>query len=309
MNRTSSPESLISDPAETTRPAIGAHSRPLRFLIVGLVVALWCLLGLWLQLMFPEPVLPVYLLLGIPLLLLFQLGIQRQPLRTLWVRSGLPFVLDGPFFILWVLFSLFPVYAVVREVLLMHLANAAEYSVAIIGAFGLAYALRAMQAKTWWQLGLCVLTVGLLGLLPQFLSLLLPHVLHIHTAHPVTTAQPTLLQSLEIAAEWFLISPVGFVVEEVFFRGALDTYLHRGEEGIGWLSAIFVSALWGVWHLPGQALSGNLLFAVVGTVLPQILVGVPLSLWWRKSGNLAVTNTAHALLEAVRNALVGTGLF
>lgn len=309
MNRPSSPESLISDLTAITRPAIGAHSRPLRFLIVGLVVAVWFILGFLLQLTFPEPVLPVYLLLGVPLLLIFQLGIHRQPLRTLWVRSGPPFVLDGPFFILWVLFSLFPIYAVVREVLRLHLANAAEYSVAIIGAFGLAYALRAMQARTWGQLVLCILTVGFIGLLPQFLSLLLPHLVHIHTAHPVTTTQPTLLQSLEIAAEWFLISPVGFVVEEVFFRGALDTYLHRGEEGIGWLSAIFVSALWGVWHLPGQALSGNLLFAVVGTVLPQILVGVPLSLWWRKSGNLAVTNTAHGLLEAVRNALVGTGLF
>lgn len=309
MNRTSSSESLTSDPTVTTRSAIGGHSRPLRFLIVGLVVAVWCLLGILLQRTFPEPITPVYLLLGIPLLLLFQVGIHRQPLRTLWVRSGPSFSLDGPFFVLWVLFSLFPGYAVVREVLLMHVANAAEYSMGMVGAFGLAYALRAMQAKTWWQLGLCVLTVGLIGLLPQFLSLLLLHLVRIHTAHPVTTAQPTLLQSLEIAAEWFLISPVGFVVEEVFFRGALDTYLHRGEEGTGWLSAIFVSVLWGVWHLPGQALSGNLLSAVVGTVLPSILVGVPLSLWWRKSGNLAVNNTAHGLLEAVRNALVGSGLF
>lgn len=40
----------------------------------------------------------------------------------------------------------------------------------------------------------------------------------------------------------FLLLPVGFMVEEVFFRGALDTCLHRGEQGTGWLSAIFVSA-------------------------------------------------------------------
>jgi membrane protease YdiL (CAAX protease family) len=109
---------------------------------------------------------------------------------------------------------------------------------------------------------------------------------------------------------WSLIAPVGFVVEEVFFRGALDTYLHRGEAGTGWLSARGVSALWGVWHLPGQAISSeNLLSTVVGTMLPQILVGVPLSFWWRKSSNLVVTTTTHALLEAARNGLVGAGLF
>jgi hypothetical protein len=36
-------------------------------------------------------------------------------------------------------------------------------------------------------------------------------------------------------------------------------------------------------------------------------VGVPLSLWWRKSGNLIVNDTAHALLEGVRNGLAGAG--
>lgn len=299
--------SLSSEPVPSmaTRGAIGAHSRPLRFLIVGLVVAVWCLLGFILHLTLPE-----YLLLGIPILLIFQLGIHRQPLRTLWVRSGPPLRLDVWFITLWIVFSLFPAYAVFWEVMHMQFAQAAEFSMAIVGAFGLAYALRAMRAATWWQLGLCVLTVGIIGLLPQFLSLLLPHIVRIHTPHPVTTTQPSLLQGAEIATEWFLIAPVGFLVEEVFFRGALDTYLHRGEEGIGWLSAIFVSALWGVWHLPGQTLSaGNLLSSIVGTVLPSILVGVPLSLWWRKSGNLAVNNTAHALLDAVRNGLAGSGLF
>lgn len=294
-----------SDPSMMNKAAIGEHSRFLRFLIVGLIIAAWCFLGFLLH-----PTIAEYQLMGIPILLIFQLGIHRQPLRTLWVRSGPPLRLDVWFIILWVLFSLFPIYAVIREMTQMQLANAAEYSMAIIGAFGMAYALRAMQAKTWLQLGLCVLTVGIIGLLPQFLSLLLPHIVHMHIAHPVTTTQPTLSQGMEIAVEWFLIAPVGFVVEEVVFRGALDTYLHRGEEGIGWLSAIFLSALWGIWHLPGQALSeGNLLSSIVGTVLPSILVGVPLSLWWRKSGNLAVNNTAHALLDAVRNGLAGSGLF
>jgi membrane protease YdiL (CAAX protease family) len=102
----------------------------------------------------------------------------------------------------------------------------------------------------------------------------------------------------------FLLGPVGFIVEEVFFRGGLDTYLHHGEKGTGWLSAIYVSALWGLWHLQGPALTqGHLLSTIVNLLVAQILLGVPLSLLWRKSGNLAFPDTAHALLEAVRNVL------
>ena len=41
-----------------------------------------------------------------------------------------------------------------------------------------------------------------------------------------------------------------FVLEEVAFRGALDAHVHHEGEGRGWQSALFVSALWGLWHLP-----------------------------------------------------------
>ncbi len=304
MKRLLSSETLISDPSMATRPAIGANSCPLRFLIVTLVVAVYITLGLILHLAVAE-----YQLLGLPILLLFQVGIHRQPLRTLWVRWGPPLSLDAWFFVLWGLFSLFPAYAVVREAMSLQFINAAEYGMAIIGAFGLAYALRAMRATTWRYMGLCILTVGIIGLLPQFLSLFLPHILHLHTAHQGTTP-PTFLKSLEITTQWFLMAPIGFMVEEVFFRGALDTYLHAGEQGTGWLSAIVVSALWGLWHLPGQAISaGQILPTVAALLAAQILVGVPLSLWWRKSGNLVVNDTAHALLDAVRNGLAGAGLF
>lgn len=83
-----------------------------------------------------------------------------------------------------------------------------------------------------------------------------------------------------------------------------------GKKGTGWLSAIVVSALWGLWHLPGQAIAtGRLLSTVVALLAAQILVGVPLSLWWRKSGNLVMNDTAHALLDAIRDGLSGAGLF
>lgn len=82
---------------------------------------------------------------------------------------------------------------------------------------------------------------------------------------------------------------------------------------VGWLSAIFISALWGLWHLPAQsaaALSGpQLLSTLVGLLVAQIAGGVPLSYWWRKSGNLTVTGTTPALVDMIRNVVAGASLF
>lgn len=284
------------------RLPIAAASRPRRFLIVTVVVAVYIGLGFLLRLNLAE-----YQLLGIPLVLVFQWGIQRQPLRALWVRSAPPLRLDTRFFLLWVLFSLVPAYEVLTAVTRLNLANAALYGAGIAGAFGLAYALRAMRAINVRQLGLCLLTAGVVGILPQLLAVLLPSVLHLHigAGQPNALGKPALWPNLQTGAETLLWGlSAGFIIEEVFFRGALDTYLHRGERGTGWLSAIFISALWGVWHLPGQTIRpGHLLSTIVGLLVAQILVGVPLSYWWRKSGNLTVNNTTHAVLDAVRTTL------
>jgi hypothetical protein len=246
-----------------------------------------------------------YQLLGIPLLLIFQLRVQRRPLLTLWVRKGPRLQLDSWFFILWVLSSLAPAYDLLQAVARGDSAYAMFYCAALVGAFGLAYALRAMRAVTVRQTGLCILTVCGIVILPMLLSLLLPSALHLHIRGPANAVgDVSLLHRLKAGAGRFLLLPVGFMVEEVFFRGALDTYLHQGEEGTGWLSAIFVSVLWGVWHLRRGTLGGrHFLPATVGVIAAQILVGVPLSLWWRRSGNLVVTDTTHAFLEAVRSLL------
>jgi hypothetical protein len=52
-----------------------------------------------------------------------------------------------------------------------------------------------------------------------------------------------------------------------------------------------------------------LLSTIVSLLVSQVLIGVLLSFWWRKSGNLLLSDTAHGLLQAVRNALLGAGLF
>jgi membrane protease YdiL (CAAX protease family) len=104
--------------------------------------------------------------------------------------------------------------------------------------------------------------------------------------------------------------PASFIAEEVFFRGVLDTYLHQGEQGTGWPSAIYISALWGLWHLPLSAFASSahpsvesVLSNAAMLLLDQIAVGVPLSIWWRRSGNLVVPGIPHVLLDALRNIL------
>jgi membrane protease YdiL (CAAX protease family) len=70
---------------------------------------------------------------------------------------------------------------------------------------------------------------------------------------------------------------------------------------------IYVSALWGIWHypvIPGHQI--QTLLPTFATVIPfHILIGVPLSLFWRRSGNLFVPASVHCLIDAVRNGLVG----
>lgn len=279
----------------TTRLPLGVDSRLLRVLMVALAVVVYMALGFILRADAIQ-----YLLLGIPLLLLFQWGVHRQPLRTMWVRSGPPIRLDPWFFVLWALFSLMPVYALFLAIRQADVENAAYDLAAIAGAFGLTYAVRAMRSTNVRQLVLCALICCCIDILFLLLNLRLWHV-------------PSLLTSIVVGVENFLLlTPVTFIMEEVFFRGVLDTYLHRGEKGRGWLSAIYISALWGLWHLPilhavylPVVHWGQLFLNVVSLLVFQIAIGVPLSLWWRSSGNLTVPGTTHALLDTLRNVLIG----
>ncbi len=291
--------------SNTGRTAVGEHSRLLRYLIVTLVVVGWWGLGRFLNLNVSG-----FTLLGVPILLAFQVWIHRQPLLSLWVRSAPRLRVDGWFILLWLLFSIVPGVDLFQALRKADGWNAATAVAAILGAFGLAYALRSMNVKisgvSKGRMAVYFLIAVIVGLLPLIPTLLLPQFLHMRINGQAATATslPPLATLVQVGLGRFLLGPVGFIVEEVFFRGGLDTYLHRGEKGTGWLSAIFISGLWGLWHLPGTALvQPNLLFTVASLVISQIILGVPLSLLWRKSGNLAVPDTTHAVLEAVRSVL------
>src|SRR5262249_15184402 len=61
-----------------------------RALLVLMFLAIWMAAG-WLLKLDPNQ----YLLLGVPLTVLFQMGVVRRPLRSLWVRSAPPMRTDA----------------------------------------------------------------------------------------------------------------------------------------------------------------------------------------------------------------------
>ncbi len=109
-----------------------------------------------------------------------------------------------------------------------------------------------------------------------------------------------------LASNFLLYLPICFVVEEVFFRGGIDSYLQQPGDKHGWLTAIFVSVLWGWWHLPIFPIKSVLEIIALFVSLPMItcLSGIAFSLCWRRSGTLLVTATVHALIDSFRNAIM-----
>jgi membrane protease YdiL (CAAX protease family) len=124
--------------------------------------------------------------------------------------------------------------------------------------------------------------------------------MHIATGVPLSAAAAV----AAIAKYTALYFPATFLLEEVAFRGALDAHVHHDGDRWGWRSAIFVSALWGLWHLPVSSSGLPLPLQVVQLVGVHVVLGVPLSFAWRRSHNLAGPALAHAVNDAVRNAVM-----
>jgi|SRR5829696_7763171 len=240
-----------------------------------------------------------YLLSGIPLVAVFQLWVRRRPLRDLWVRDGRPLgrSLASRLLVLALLLSIYPTYSLVKTIVDApegEVAGICFYgSIATIGAGAAAWAFLHFNRQTWRYLGLCMLTAGAIGVFFGIAT-------DLKALSSPTADRPA--EDLWWGVQSFLLYvPTVMVMEEVAFRGALDSHAHHDGDRRGVLTAIYVSCLWGLWHGP---LIGWDQF--IGALIFMAPMGTFLSIWWRRSGNLEVTGVTHAFSDAVRNATGGT---
>lgn len=270
----------------------GLPSEPARYAIVTGVVLLWMAAG-WLLGLTPN----AYLIAGIPLLAVFQRYVARRPLAEVWFATAGRFALPWWGWLVAAAFMVLPVHH-----LLTWKSPGLDVQLwlvcAALGALPLAWSVASCTRAQWVQLVLCVLAAGTVGIATLLISYLL-------RPHSAITPSARLLEGLQSLA---LYVPVCFMIEEVFFRGGLDSFLVRGGTRGPWLSAFYLSALWGWWHLPTVTLQpGNrpAQVAVLLIALPLVHCGVGalLSHFWRRSGLLLVPVFAHAFIDAVRNAL------
>ena len=283
-----------------------------RWVEVLAFVGVWFAAGLLLEMS-----INAYLVLGIPLTAGFQLFVRKRPIKDLWVRGGPGLSLRRVSLKLAILLAIYPFYQLVQLVVSglsgQGLGTILYLLAAIVGAGAAAYALGQFSRETWRYLGLCLATAGLLGIL----IFAVPHILAGWS--DASTALPTGGRLGPAALVWIeqllLLIPVVFVMEEVAFRGAIDSHVcHPGEShGVesstvyGVASAIVVSVLWGLWHYPITHPPDMSVIEHVAVLLPlQVAVGPFLSLFWRRSGNLMVPGFAHATMDSFRNALGGT---
>jgi len=254
-------------------------------------VAIWIALGFACHMTVSQ-----YQLTGVVLVFLFQLFVRRKPLQALWLRDAPAFRLDGWGWALALVLAADPIFHVVKDLRSGDsLFRVLAHTAAVAGALPAAFVFRRFDRATARAMLLCLGFPGSLGTCMMLVSAFGAHHL----------ASRSLAKRLLIWGDTILLYlPILFVFEEVSFRGAFDSHLQHPGEPHPWLSALWISVLWGLWHVPVTLGTASLPIVVLNDVIVSCLMGVPLSMWWRRTGNLAVPGVTHAFVDAVRNALM-----
>jgi membrane protease YdiL (CAAX protease family) len=235
----------------------------------------------------------IYLLITTALTIVFQRFVARTPIRWMWVRgSDVPFTRRTVTPIVAVGLAIYPVYALGRALTDEEGYQIAYFALALLGAGAAAWAIRQASRSTWRYLGLCMATAGVIGCALVLLGALQT------LSHPLSRVLFSGTDAGMFFTSLLTYVPVVFVMEEVTFRGCLDSHIHHEGDSRGVLSAFWVSALWAWWHM-GCLPDTN----PVNVLFLMVPMGVFLSIWWRRSGNLAVSGLTHAFADSFRNAL------
>ena len=242
-----------------------------------------------------------YLLLGVPLVAFFQLAVRRQGLQRLWARYAVSFRLDRIGGVIALLLIIVPSRAFLVEGLPTRSGSIILWFVCCLA--GTVFAAFALRHQSWETARLA---------LPSFAMVIWNGCIIMAAAALVTGKSPLVTQAgaISILKDFSLYFPVCFVLEEVAFRGAIDSHLFQPsmepQRRSAWVSAFFVSFLWGIWHLPIVPIPNASAFATTlfSVVIVHTTVGVPLSICWRRGGTLVLPAAAHALIDAYRNAVL-----
>jgi membrane protease YdiL (CAAX protease family) len=268
-------------------PATAVDRRIARAAIATLVIGGYMALGFAFRLSAEG-----YLLLGIPITIGFQVLVVRRPLRTLWLRSSPPMTVTSRSILAVALVAIAPAVVVVGGVRGSNPVLVAYGLAAMVGAIGAVYAGRAMDRDA-------VLTTIRTTLITAAILVGIMVAYRIASGGFHGSLAAALVTALVSVATYV---PVVFVMEEVLFRGALDTYLHGSTPGTDRATALYGSALWGLWHLPVAFISLGLL-TIPYLVVVHTALGFFLVTSWRRTGNLAAPGIAHAVSDALRNAV------
>ena len=189
--------------------------------------------------------------------------------------------------------AIVPGYYAAQALMTHEWTGLAWYLAAMVGAVYASFALTSGSVTGALRAAALPIAVGASGMALVFTAI------HVATGTPLSVSA-SVAAIVKYTALYF---PATFLLEEVAFRGALDAHVHDDGDRRGWVSAVFVSALWGIWHLP---VSHALPFPqqLCELVVVHVLLGVPLSFAWRRTRNLAGPGLAHAVNDAVRNAFM-----
>lgn len=262
------------------------------FLHVAAFVAAWMCCG-WLFHLSAE----TYLVIGLPLVVLFQTIVRRQPVRALWIRDSDRFRLRPVGILVAVALMAIPAGGLFVSVSRGNWAQSAFFAAACVGAIGAGFAFQHVRLALS-SLALRPFTVAtVLGLL----SMAIGAVWESRSPWVPVSKLPSLLLNFSIYV------PVCFALEEVVFRGALDTHVWQpdGTRVQSWISALFVSCLWGFWHLPilPDQTPLSLLAAAPVVILVHALDGAFIAFSWRANGSLLLPVIYHSLIDAYRDTI------
>ena len=268
-------------------PAIAVDRRLARAIVATLVIGGYMALGFAFRLSAEG-----YLLVGIPITVAFQVLVVRRPLRALWLRDTPPMTFTPRSIVAVVVVAIAPAAIAIRGVGNGDPVLAAYGLAAMFGAVGAVYTMRAMDRDAVWSTIRATLITSAILVSIMVTYRIASGGFDGNLATAVVTAM--------ISVATYL--PVVFVMEEVLFRGLLDPYLHGATPGPDRASALYGSALWGIWHLPVMSIALGALtipyLVAVHTALGYVLVTS-----WRRTGNLAAPGIAHAVSDALRNAV------